>query len=153
MKKFLFTTIAIFFLCACGGDKQAADRISLMIATYSMEGAASLQEFALQAFDVVRRASDDNLSDVARDGFYAVVDKKLQEFKKGHFVELRTVLYESAAVAYAKAENVRERDAISELLKYCSAAVYIDGQRVCDPPAAVRERYEQAKEKAMRQAN
>ena len=83
----------------------------------------------------------------SRDSFYSIVDKRIVGYRKGHFVEQRTVLYEQAAAVIAAAENAEGVAAIKQLLKRCSAALYIDGQRVCDPPKSVRERYEQAKRK------
>ena len=83
----------------------------------------------------------------SRDSFYSIVDKRIVGYRVGHFVEQRTVLYEQAAAVIAAAENAEGVAAIKQLLKRCSAALYIDGQRVCDPPKSVRERYEQAKRK------
>ena len=155
MKKILLSVTAVLLLCACnGGSGQSNSRLSFMIDAYAMEQASSFPEFARLAFDAVGSMPVDCSGDsTLYNQFYAAVDKKLKQFRNGHFVELRTVLYESAAVAYAKAGNDAELAAMRDLLEYCSAAVYIDGQRACDPPLAVRERYEQAKEKAMRQAN
>ena len=83
----------------------------------------------------------------SRDSFYSIVDKRIVGYRRGHFVEQRTVLYEQAAAVIAATENAEGVAAIKQLLKRCSAALYIDGQRACDPPKSVRERYEQAKRK------
>ena len=149
MKKILLSVTAVLLLCACnGGSRQSNSRLSFMIDAYAMEQASSFPEFARLAFDAVGSMPVDCSGDsTLYNRFYAAVDKKLNQFRKGHFVELRTVLYESAAVAYAKAGNDAELAAMRDLLEYCSAAVYIDGQRACDPPLAVRERYEQARGK------
>ena len=83
----------------------------------------------------------------ARDSFYVAVEQRIACFREGHFVELRTALYEKAAQVNVDAVNADGTKAMKQLLKRCSAALYIDGQRACDPPASVRERYEQAKRK------
>ena len=83
----------------------------------------------------------------SRDRFHTTVENEILKFKKGHFVELRTVVYESAADVAGTAWNEAGKNAMHGLLKQCSAALYIDGQRACDPPYSVRKRYEQAKEK------
>lgn len=82
----------------------------------------------------------------SRDRFYAVVDEKLAGFKQGHFVELRTTLYESATKVCRLATSDAELNAVKKMAKHCSAMLYIDGQRACDPPKKVREKYEAARE-------
>ena len=66
--------------------------------------------------------------------------------QQGHFVELRTTLYESAATVCRQARNEVELNAVKKLARRCSAALYIDGQRACDPPKKVRDKYETARE-------
>ena len=123
-----------------------------------MENVESYEVFVKFVFETEGRVSSaaatcygDTLPNefiASRDSFYTVIDRRLAEFKKGHFVQLRTVLYENAAAIYPVVEAPEGVNAVNALLKRWSAAVYIDGQRVGDPPLAVRERYEQAKEKA-----
>ncbi len=157
MKKIVLLIIALGVMCSCGSDEQPVHRPSYNLVMPLVEAAPTLESLAAMALSVegsVAAAAatcyGDGLPDdfiASRDSFYVVVERKMTGFRKGHFVELRTALYERAAVVCEVAENKEAADAIRALLKRCSAALYIDGQRACDPPKSVRERYEQAKRK------
>ena len=159
MKKILSLIIALCFLCSCNEDVPVESRPSYNLLTPLVECAPSLESLAVMALAVEGRVAsaaatfyNNELPDdyiASRDRFYAAVEQRMAGFREGHFVELRTVLYEKAAQVSAAAENADGAKAMKQLLKRCSAALYIDGQRACDPPAAVRERYAQAKEKAL----
>ena len=159
MKNFFYCIISLLLLTACGGEERVVQRPMYNLLLPYVERTNSLESLAKLALgiegNVAAKAAEcygDELPQefiASRERFLAAVDSKLAEFKKGHFVELRTVLYESAAVMSEKAGSAVERNAMRNLLKHCSAELYIDGQRACDPPAAVRERYAQAKEKAL----
>ena len=153
MKKIFLSIALCCSLCICCGERPTYDD-----AIEGMQEIESFEAFARFIFEtegcVAGAASvcyGNELPQeyvLSRDSFYVLVDKRLAEYRKGHFVELRTVLYESAAAACGVVKNAEGANAVKALLKHCSAAVYIDGQRVCDPPLAVRSRYEEAKEKA-----
>lgn len=148
---FLSFVVCCFVCLSCGVHPTYDDAIE------AMQDIESYEDFARFVFETEGRVAGEAAVCyggklppefiASRDSFYIVVDNKLAEYKCGHFVELRTVLYESAAAACELAGNVEGVNAIKVLLKHCSAAMYIDGQRVCDPPKMVRERYEQAKRK------
>ena len=63
-----------------------------------------------------------------------------------HFVEKRTLLYGKAAALVGDVKCVEEAEALAGFVKDFSAKAYVDGQRVCDPPAEVRDMYLSAKE-------
>ena len=161
MKKLFLPIIALAFLCSCGSDEQpVVHRPSYNLLLPFVEAAPTLESLTVMALSIegsVAAAAatcyGDELPDdfiASRDSFYVVVDRKFAGFRKGHFVELRTVLYERAAAVCGAAESKVAVDAIRALSKRCSAALYIDGQRACDPPKKVRERYEEAKETALK---
>jgi len=157
MKKFLLCIIALCILASCSEEEPVVHRPSYNLVLPFVEAATSLESLAVMALSIegsVAAAAatcyGDELPDdfiASRDSFYVVVDRKFAGFRKGHFVELRTALYERAAAVCEVAENKEAADAIRALSKRCSAALYIDGQRACDPPKSVRERYEEAKRK------
>ena len=159
MKNFFYCIISLLLLTACGGEERVVQRPMYNLLLPYVEYTGSLESLAKLALaiegNVAAKAAEcygDELPQeftASRERFLAAVDSKLAEFKKGHFVELRTVLYESAAEVYAKTASEAGRTAMRNMLKHCSAALYIDGQRACDPPAAVRERYAKAKEKVL----
>ena len=80
-----------------------------------------------------------------RDAYLRHVDALYNGFVM-HFVEKRTLLYGKAAAFVAKVKCVEEAEAVAGFVKSYSAKAYVDGQRVCDPPAEVREGYLSAKE-------
>ena len=157
MKNFFLLTVAFSLLCACGGEEPVIKRPSYDPLVSLVESATSLESLAVVALCIEGSAAD--AAAIAYDGelpqgfvdsrtrFYDVVDKKLEGFKRGHFVELRTVLYECAAKVCKETASDAELDAVRKMATRCSAALYIDGQRACDPPKKVRERYEQARGK------
>lgn len=65
-----------------------------------------------------------------------------------HFIEKRTVLYCKAADCYSSASRLCELDSLKAMTARFSAMAYSDGQRSCDPPAAVRGAYRAAREHA-----
>ena len=152
MKRFLLSVVVCGLACiGCSERPSYDDAIS------DIEDVESFDEFAKFVLETegqvagaaVRCYGEDLPPEfiASRDSFYSIVDKRIVEYRVGHFVELRTVLYEQAAAVLGTLENAQAADAVTALLKRCSAALYIDGQRVCDPPKSVRERYEQAKRK------
>ena len=159
MKKILSLIIALCFLCSCNEDVPVESRPSYNLLTPLVECAPSLESLAVMALAVEGRVASaaatcyqNELPDdfiAARDSFYVAVEQRIACFREGHFVELRAALYEKAAQVNVDAVNADGTKAMMQLLKRCSAALYIDGQRACDPPADVRERYEQAKRKAL----
>ena len=155
MKRLFPSIIALLFLSSCGGDEPVLHRPAYNLVLPVVEAAPSLESLA-----VVALAAEGSVAGVAaecygeelpedfiasRERFYAVVNRKFAEHKKGHFVEQRTLLYETAAQLFSSAGNVEGTEAMQALLKRCSAALYIDGQRACDPPAVVRKKYAKAK--------
>jgi len=159
MKKILSLIIALCFLCSCNEEVPVVKRPSYNLLTPLVECAPTLESLAVMALAVEGRVTSaaatcykNELPDdfiAARDSFYVAVEQRIACFREGHFVELRTALYEKAAQVNVDAVNADGTKAMKQLLKRCSAALYIDGQRACDPPASVRERYEQAKRKAL----
>lgn len=160
MKKFLLPIISLGFLCSCGDGEAVVHRPSYNLVMPIVERAPSLESLAVIALGVeggvsgaVAACYGDTLPGdfiASRERFYDVVNKRLAGFRRGHFVELRTVLYETAAGVYATAGNVEAANGVRALLKRLSATLYIDGQRACDPPLKVRKRYEAAKAAAQR---
>ena len=156
MKKIFLYAIALVFMCSCGDEPKPVPPSYDRLLTF-VECAPSLESLAKMALavegHVASSAADfygEELPDsfvASRDRFHATVENEILKFKKGHFVELRTVVYGSAADVAGTAWNEAGKNAMHGLLKQCSAALYIDGQRACDPPYSVRKRYEQAKEK------
>ena len=152
MKRNLLLIVLGCVLCIC-----CAERPSYDDAINDIEDLESFEEFARfiletegQVSGAAARCYGEDLPPefiASRDSFYSIVDKRIVEYRVGHFVEQRTVLYEQAAAVLGTLDNAQAAEAVSALLKRCSAALYIDGQRVCDPPKSVRERYEQAKRK------
>ena len=142
-------------LCSCGEKETVVKRPSYDPLMPLVEAATSLESLAVIALCIEGSAAD--AAAIAYDGelpqgfvdsrtrFYAAVDERLAGFKQGHFVELRTVLYECAAKVCKEAAGEAELAAVKSMATRCSAALYIDGQRACDPPKKVRERYEEAR--------
>ena len=156
MKKLLIPIIALSLLCACSSEEPVVKRPSYDPLMPLVDAATSLENLAVIALCIEGSAADaaaiaygDELPREfvdSRDRFYAAVDEKLTGFKQGHFVELRTMLYESAATVCSHATSEAELNAVKSLAKHCSAALYIYGQRACDPPKSVRDRFEAARE-------
>ena len=156
MKKLFIPIIALSLLCACSSEEPVVKRPSYDPLMPLVDAATSLENLAVIALCIEGSAADaaaiaygDELPREfvdSRDRFYAAVDEKLTGFKQGHFVELRTTLYESAATVCRQAGNEVELNAVKKLARRCSAALYIDGQRACDPPKKVRDKYETARE-------
>ena len=67
-----------------------------------------------------------------------------------HFVEKRTVLYGEAASCYKNVESLEELHAVEELVAHYSAVAYVNGERACDPPADVREKYKASQKSAVK---
>ena len=144
-------------LCSCGETETVVKRPSYDPLMPLVEAATSLESLAVIALCIEGSAAD--AAAVAyeselpqefvdsRARFYAAVEEKLAGFKQGHFVELRTALYECAAMVCKETASDAELDAVREMATRCSAALYIEGQRACDPPKKVREKYEQARGK------
>ena len=159
MKKTFTYIIALGFLCSCSDEPLVVQRPSYNLLTPLVECAPTLESLAVMALAVEGRVTsaaatcyNNELPDdfiAARDSFYVAVEQRIACFREGHFVELRAALYEKAAQVNVDAVNADGTKAMMQLLKRCSAALYIDGQRACDPPASVRKRYEQAKRKAL----
>ena len=155
MKNFFLLTVAFSLLCACGGEEPVVKRPSYDPLVSLVESATSLESLAVIALCIEGSAAD--AAAIAYEGelpqefvdsrtrFYAAVDERLAGFKQGHFVELRTVLYECAAKVCKEAAGEAELAAVKSMATRCSAALYIDGQRACDPPKKVREKYEEAR--------
>ena len=158
MKRLFYSIIALLFLTACGEPEAVVHRPAYNLVLPFVEAAPSLESLATVALVAEGSVSvaeavcyEGELPDdfvASRERFYAAVDRKFAEHRVGHFVEQRTLLYKKAAQLYGTAENVDGLNAMKELLKRCSAALYIDGQRACDPPAAVRREYAKAKDAA-----
>ena len=156
MKRLFLSIITLSLLCACGSEEPVINRPSYDPLLPLVEAATSLENLAVIALCIEGSAAD--AADIAYDGelpaefvasrdrFYAVVDEKLAGFKQGHFVELRTTLYESATKVCRLATSDAELNAVKKMAKRCSAMLYIDGQRACDPPKKAREKYETARE-------
>ena len=156
MKNFFLLTVALSLLCACGGEEPVVKRPSYDPLLPLVGAATSLESLAVIALCAEGSAAD--AAAIAYDGdlpqefvesrgrFHAAVDEKLAQFRKGHFVELRAALYECAAVVGREAVSEAELKGVKDMLRHCSAELYINGQRACDPPASVRKRYETAKE-------
>ena len=155
MKNFLLPVVLLSLLCACGSEEPVVKRPSYDPLLPLVGAASSLESLAVIALCVEGSAADaaaiayaDELPQEfveSRGRFRAAVDEKLVQFRHGHFVELRTALYECAAVVGKEAVSEAELKGVKEMLGLCSAALYINGQRACDPPASVRKRYEEAK--------
>lgn len=157
MKNFFLLTATLFLLCACSGNEPVIKRPSYDPLMPLVEAATSLESLAVIALCIEGSAAD--AAAVAyeselpqefvdsRARFYAAVEEKLAGFKHGHFVELRTALYECAATVCKEAVSDAELDAVRKMATRCSATLYIEGQRACDPPKNVREKYEQARGK------
>ena len=157
MKNFFLLTVAFSLLCACGGEEPVVKRPSYDPLMPLVEAATSLESLAVIALCIEGSAAD--AAAVAyeselpqefvdsRARFYAAVDEKFASFKQGHFVELRTALYECAATVCKEAVSDAELDAVRKMATRSSATLYIEGQRACDPPKNVREKYEQARGK------
>ena len=67
-----------------------------------------------------------------------------------HFIEKRTMLYNEAVECYGDARSAEELHAIEEFVSSFSAMAYSEGERACDPPAEVREKYKESQENAAR---
>lgn len=67
-----------------------------------------------------------------------------------HFIEKRTMLYNEAVECYGNAKSIEELHAIEEFVSSFSAMAYSGGERACDPPAEVREKYRQSQESVAR---
>ena len=155
MKKAFLSILLCSVMCICCGERPSYDD-----AIEDIEKIESYEEFARFIFETegsvasaaARCYGEDFPPEfiASRDGFYSIVDERIMEYRRGHFVEQRIVLYEQAVVVCEKLGNIESANAVKALLKHCSAALYIDGQRVCDPPLAVRKRYEEAKNAAQR---
>ena len=156
MKKLFLPIMTLSLLCSCGGEEPVVKRPTYDPLIPLVETSTSLQSLAVIALCAEGSAAD--AASIAYDGecpqefeesrgrFLAAVDAKLAAFKQGHFVELRTMLYESAATVCSHATSEAGLNAVKNLAKHCSASLYIDGQRACDPPKSVRDRYEAARE-------
>ena len=156
MKNFLLSVVFLSLLCACGSEEPVVKRPSYDPLLPLVGAASSLESLAVIALCAEGSAAD--AAAIAYDGelpqefvesrgrFRAAVDEKLAQFRQGHFVELRTVLYECAAVVCKEAVSEAELKGVKDMVRHCSAELYINGQRACDPPASVRKRYEAAKE-------
>lgn len=139
--------------CTPSGDYGIGHRgaINRMADTYDYKSVI------MQAFDI-ESALSRSMSDYGENipaelsslqaQFYNVLNEKLVTFASGHFVELRTVIYNEAADAYSSAQTISQLRALEHLQQHCSSMVYIDGQRACDPPADVRRAYHAAKKLA-----
>ena len=157
MKNFFLLTVALSLLCACGGEEPEVKRPSYDPLMPLVETATSLESLAVIALCIEGSAAD--AAAIAYNGelpqefvdsrtrFNAAVYERLAGFKRGHFVELRTVFYECAAKVCKEAASEAELDAVKSMVQRCSAALYIDGQRACDPPKNVCDRYEEARGK------
>lgn len=155
MKKLFLSALLLSLLCACGSEEPVVKRPSYDPLLPLVGAASSLESLAVIALCVEGSAADaaaiaygDELPQEfveSRGRFRAAVDEKLVQFRHGHFVELRTALYECAAAVGKEAVSEAELKGMKEVLGLCSAALYINGQRACDPPASVRKRYEEAK--------
>ena len=157
MKKVLSSVLALCLLCSCGDEEPVVKRPSYDPLMPLVEAATSLESLAVIALCIEGSAADaaavvyeselpQEFVD-SRARFYAAVEEKLAGFKHGHFVELRTALYECAAMVCKETASDAELDAVREMATRCSATLYIEGQRACDPPKNVREKYEQARGK------
>ena len=79
-----------------------------------------------------------------RKSYYSKADKLFLGYTY-NFVERRILLYEMAADRYCKAEYIEEINAIKEIIKRYSQLSFVESQRSCDPPTAIREKYESTK--------
>ena len=156
MKKLFLPIMTLSLLCSCGGEETVVKRPTYDPLIPLVEAATSLHSLTVIALCAEGSVAD--AASIAYEGerpqefeesrgrFLAAVDAKLAAFKQGHFVELRTSLYECAATVCNHATSEAELNAVKNLAKHCSAALYIDGQRACDPPKSIRDRYEAARE-------
>ena len=107
MRKIFPIVVASLLLTACGRDERVVQRPMYNLLLPYVEYTGSLESLARLALGIEGRVAamaaecyGDELPQefiVSRERFVAAVDSKLTEFKKGHFVELRTLLYERAA--------------------------------------------------------
>ena len=114
-----------------------------MLAAHSNENDEALQESLGTEYYTMQ----DSIRAV-RVGYYSTVDSLFKSYK-GHFVEKRIILYAKAIENYNKVATLDELAAVDEVIKRFSAMSYIEGQRVCDPPLKVRQRYDSLKTAAV----
>ena len=96
---FLSFVVCCFVCLSCGVHPTYDDAIE------AVQDIESYEDFARFVFETEGRVAGEAAVCyggklppefiASRDSFYIVVDNKLAEYKCGHFVELRTVLYES----------------------------------------------------------
>lgn len=82
-----------------------------------------------------------------REEYFMNADRIFKKFTF-NFVEQRTLIYRTAADWYCKAECMEELEALKSTIKRYSALSFVESQRAFDPPAKIREEYEEAKELA-----
>ena len=137
-------------LVAAAGDAEtlvdnvidAEIAVAVLRASHSEEADNELLESLGGGYYTLR----DSLYAVRAD-FFRSADDVFGKFT-GHFVEKRIMLYEKAAERYEKVGTREELEAVEAVVKRFSAMAYVDGQRVCDPPASLRKAYTTAKAKA-----
>lgn len=165
MKKTFISLFAVFSLLSCGGNpfEEQAELYSTSIETmpscntletiiehcYSTETAAVGIMARYKGENLKEMLGDDyslQLSQVEnlRDSFLNIVDEEYLAYKM-HFVEKRTALYAAAAEFYANAQSLAELDTIKSLTEKYSAMAFVEGQRLCDPPAAIIAAYDSVK--------
>ena len=114
------------------------------LANHSEEKDEALQETLGEEYRIMK----DSVHAV-RVAYYRIADNLFATYT-GHFVEKRILLYGKAADSFDKAKSAEELAAVDEALKRYSTMAYTEGQRVCDPPVAIRNRYDSIKSLARR---
>lgn len=165
MKKTFVSLFAVFSLLSCGSNpfEEQTELYTVSIETMPVGNTlATVIEHCYStetaAVGILSRYKGDNLEDVLgddyvsmrsgvenlRDSFLNIIDEEYLAHKM-HFVEKRTALYGAAAEFYTNAQSLAEVDTIKSLTEKYSAMAYVDGQRLCDPPAAIIAAYDSVK--------
>ena len=165
MKKTFIPLFAVFSLLSCGGNpfEEQAELYSTSIET--MPSCNTLETIIEHCYStettavgIMARYKGENLKEMLgddyslqlsqvenlRDSFLNIVDEEYLAHKM-HFVEKRTALYATASEFYTNAQSLAELDTIESLTKKYSAMAFVEGQRLCDPPAAIIAAYDSVK--------
>lgn len=106
---------------------------------------ASLPENEKQKFVDLLESEEAVAVGNMRDSLIRITEKAFRS-NVLHFIEKRTILYNEAVSCYRNVRSVDELHAVKELLSKFSAIAYSKGERACDPPAEVREKYKKSQE-------
>lgn len=165
MKKTFISLFAAFSLFGCGNNpfEEQTELYSTSIETMPAGNTlATIIEHCYStetaAVGIMARYKGEDLEDMLgddytpmcsgvenlRDSFLSIIDDKYFAHKM-HFVEKRTALYSTAAKFYTNAQSLAELDTIKSLTEKYSAMAFVEGQRLCDPPAAIIAAYDSVK--------